>query len=127
MSFHSHSSTPAVIAATPATSPKYSMSGIANEINKSKSQNGILSTLFGRSKTGFADRVSNLVSNQRKQRDYWTGQENQIFGNRSSTMRPGSSSGMNSITSSVLGVGTKGSPSGVSNSNRVTPGASTRR
>ena len=58
MSYHSHSSTPAVIAAQPATSPKYSMSGLANEINQMKVQNGLLSTFFGRRKYGTADSTS---------------------------------------------------------------------
>lgn len=60
MSFHSHSNTPSVISSPVATSPKYSMSGITNEINRARSQNGYLSTLFGRSTYGTADRTSNM-------------------------------------------------------------------
>lgn len=60
MSFHSHSNTPSVVPSPVATSPKYSLSGIANEINRSKSKNGYLSTFFGRSKYGTADRTTNV-------------------------------------------------------------------
>ena len=56
MSYHSHSETPAVIAAPKATSPKYNMSGIANELNAMKTRNGYLSTLFGRTERGTAGR-----------------------------------------------------------------------
>ena len=54
MSYHSYSNTPAVVPATPAKSPKYSMSGIANELNAMKTRNGYMSTLFGRTERGTA-------------------------------------------------------------------------
>lgn len=114
MSYHSHSNTPAIVESPTATSPKYSMSGIANEINRSKSQNGLLSTLFGRSKYGTADRTSNAVHDSVRQRDYWLGQDSQLY-RKASGVRPGSS-----ITSGLLGAGIKGRPSS-------TPGVVSRR
>ena len=58
MSFRSQVSTPAVVESPKATSPKYSLSGVENEINASKNRKGYLSTLFGRSETGVANPYS---------------------------------------------------------------------
>lgn len=57
MSFHTPS-TPKVIESPKATSPRYDMSGVANELNAMKNRNGYLSTLFGRSERGVADTYS---------------------------------------------------------------------
>ena len=57
MSFKSPK-TPAVIATTPATSPKYNLAGVENELNAMKNRNGYLSTFFGRSTGGVASQYS---------------------------------------------------------------------
>ena len=58
MSYHSHSNTPSVIQSPKATSPKYNLAGVENEINASRNRQGYLSTLFGRSTNGVANRYS---------------------------------------------------------------------
>lgn len=55
MSYHSYSGTPKVLESPKATSPKYSLSGVENEVNAMKDRNGYLSTLFGRSERGVAN------------------------------------------------------------------------
>lgn len=57
MSYHSPK-TPSVVPSAQATSPKYSTSGIGNEIEASKKKQGFLSTFFGRSTTGIANMYS---------------------------------------------------------------------
>lgn len=49
-------STPSVTKSPEATSPKYNMSGIANEVNAMRNRRGYLSTFFGRPEKGHAGR-----------------------------------------------------------------------
>ena len=74
MSLLSHTKTPSVISSPVATSPKYSMSGMANEINSMKSKNGYLSTLFGHSERGTAGRDYSKIfpanAEQQKKKPY---------------------------------------------------------
>jgi len=55
MSYHSHSQTPAIVSSPAATSPKFNLSGLENEVNASKARKGYLSTFFGRTSTGTAN------------------------------------------------------------------------
>jgi hypothetical protein len=54
-------STPAVTKSPVATSPQYNMSGVANEVNASRSRKGYLSTFFGRTEKGKAERNYNSI------------------------------------------------------------------